>query len=113
MQPMQIMIRSNGGPMQQDVFNLMFGPGFSQGGPGYQQMPQRQALSLGDFLTLLLRPNGEGLDSFFESLGVRPPDQGFKKEDLDKNFFTAKFDKSKSAGLDEENVKCAICLSEF
>ena len=42
-----------------------------------------------------------------------PPLQGFKKKELDRNFFTAKYDKEKSKGLQEENKQCLICLTEF
>ena len=76
---------------------------------------QRPVLGLHEFLSLFMGQTGEGggLESFFEQMGVRPPDRGFKKEDLDRNFITAKFDKAKSTGLEEENKKCAICLADF
>ena len=97
-----------------DLFSMMMGPRMiTIRSGGMEEGPRPRMINLGALLTAMMNQDEAGMEALLTQLGIRPAETGFKKEDLDKNFFTAKFDKSKSAGLEEENKKCAICLSEF
>ena len=92
---------------------------FSRSQDGSQVASQQQGYSqpmiatLPDLIRALMSGEEGHAGAFLQQLGIQQPERGFKKEELDQNFVTAKFDKSKSGNLAEEYRHCLICLSDF
>lgn len=123
MEPSSRRMQVISGPGGTTIIRLIEGP--NQGGEpnfrGSRQMPhQIGELDFGDiFRMLMTRVSSENpgensdMDDLLEGLGLRRPEEGFKKEDLDRNFITFKFNKANSVNLDPEYKACSICLDDF